>query len=351
MDVIDRETLERREHELLSPWACHSDESSGRVREETPDPLRTCFQCDRDRILHSKSFRRLANKTQVFLAPEGDHYRTRLTHTLEVVQIACAIALPLGLNVDLTEAIALGHDLGHTPFGHCGERALQRAMARRLHCGPDDPRLFHHNEQSARIVCLLEKDGRGLNLTREVIDGIVNHNQGTAAHTLEGQVVARADRMAYVTHDMDDAKRAGILSEESLPVDLRNILGSSSSERIETMVHDAVGASAQRSEIAMSDVVWDAMMRMRGFLFQNLYSRGEAKREEPKAAHLVEELFAHFVCHPYEMPAEYRSHEEDSVDVQAADYVSSMTDRYAIRLYEQLNVPKAWSLSDQRPGG
>ena len=278
--MLLRQELEEREYELLDARASKALASAGREVPEEKCDFRTDYQRDRDRIIHSKAFRRLMHKTQVFLAPEGDHYRTRLTHTLEVAQVARTIARILNYNEDLTEAIALGHDLGHTPFGHNGEDVLNR-----IHEGG-----FRHNEQSARIVCLLEKDGRGLNLTREVIDGIVNHNQGTAAHTLEGQVVARADRMAYVTHDMDDAKRAGILSEESLPADLRRILGSSSSERIETMVHDAVGASAQRSEIAMSDVVWDAMMRMRGFLFQNLYSRGEAKREEPKAAHLVEEL-------------------------------------------------------------
>ena len=340
-EVVSREELERREHLLLSPLAFCADQSSGRQRPEPLDPLRTCFQCDRDRILHSKSFRRLANKTQVFLAPEGDHYRTRLTHTLEVAQIARDIARPLGLNEDLTEAIALGHDLGHTPFGHCGERALRHAMARYLGCGPDDPRLFRHNEQSVRIVERLEKDGLGLNLCAEVIDGIRSHNQGDAAQTAEGCVVARADRIAYVTHDIDDAKRAGVLTEETLPAELRAVLGSSSSERIETMVHDIVRTSARAGQIAMSSKVWDVLMDMRHFLFDNLYSRGDAKEEEPKAARMLEALFDYFVVHPDQMPVEYQLGPDDA-SVRVADFVSSMTDRYAIRLFQELSIPKAW---------
>ena len=342
MDVIGRELLERRERELLGPLACRSDHSSGRSRPEEPDPLRTCFQQDRDRILHCKSFRRLANKTQVFLAPEGDHYRTRLTHTLEVAQIARDIARPLGLNEDLTEAIALGHDLGHTPFGHCGERALQHAMARRLHCGRDDPRLFRHNEQSARIVERLERDGAGLNLCLETVDGIRRHNQGDAAMTAEGRVVARADRIAYVTHDIDDAKRAGVLSEGSLPTELRCALGGSSSERIETMVHDVVSASAHAGRITMSQAIWDALMAMRQFLFENLYTHGDAKEEEPKAQAMLEALFDYYVDHLDELPDEYLLDETVIPEVRVADYVSSMTDRYAIRLFQELTVPKSW---------
>ena len=235
MRVSAREDLERAERERLSPDAAFSDASGGRLRPEPPDPLRTCFQCDRDRILHSKSFRRLAHKTQVFLAPEGDHYRTRLIHTLEVSQVARSIARPLGLNEDLTEAVALGHDLGHTPFGHVGERALSHAIARHRGIDPDAPtsqRLFAHNEQSARIVELLERDGGGLNLTREVVDGIRCHTGSLRASTLEGRAVALADRIAYVCHDIDDAERAGLLREGDLPADARRVLGASSSERI-----------------------------------------------------------------------------------------------------------------------
>lgn len=344
MRVVTRGDLERAEHERLSPDATFADRSLGRLRPEPEDALRTCFQCDRDRILHSKSFRRLAHKTQVFLAPEGDHYRTRLIHTLEVAQVARSIARPLGLNEDLTEAIALGHDLGHTPFGHVGERALCFAMARRRGMDPDDPsarRLFSHSEQGARIVELLERDGAGLNLSREVVDGIRSHTGGGRALTPEGRVVALADRIAYVCHDIDDAERAGLLSEADLPSGPRGLLGGSSSERIETMVRDVVAVSAEAGDVGMSPAVWDAMMSLRSFLFENLYSVGDAKWEEPKAYAMIVELFDHFVERPDEVPGEYRLH-DDPVDVQVADFVSGMTDRYAIRLYEELKIPKSW---------
>lgn len=344
MRLKTREDLERAERERLSEDATFADASAGRRVREEPDRLRTCFQCDRDRILHSKSFRRLAHKTQVFLAPEGDHYRTRLIHTLEVAQVARSIARPLGLNEDLTEAVALGHDLGHTPFGHVGERALSHAIARYRGLDPDDPaskRLFRHNEQGARIVELLERDGRGLNLTREVVDGIRCHTGSLRAATPEGRVVALADRIAYVCHDIDDAERAGLLSERDLPAGPRAVLGASSSERIETMVHDVVTRSAQRGDVGMSEPVWSAMMAMRSFLFDNLYSHGDAKWEEPKAYAMLEELFGHFVSHVDEVPSEYRLH-DDAPDVQVADFVSGMTDRYAVRLYEDLKIPKSW---------
>lgn len=346
MGVVTREDLERREHALLAPQASFADASEGRARPEQEDPLRTCWQCDRDRILHCKSFRRLANKTQVFLAPEGDHYRTRLTHTLEVCQIACDIARPLGLNEDLTCAIALGHDLGHTPFGHAGERALAAAMARSRGMderSPEAAALFRHNEQSVRVVERLERGGRGLNLTREVRDGILHHTGGVAAATPEGQVVARADRIAYVTHDIDDAERAGLLGEADLPQGPRAVLGQTSSQRIETMVRDVVAATAETGQVGMSDTVGSAMMEMRAFLFETVYSTGDAKREEPKAARMLQSLFAHFMAHEDEVPEEYRLH-DDPLDVQVADYLSSMTDRYAIRLYRDLFVPKAWQL-------
>ena len=345
MRVARREDLERAEHARLSEDAAFANASRGRRTPEEPDALRTCFQCDRDRILHSKSFRRLAHKTQVFLAPEGDHYRTRLIHTLEVAQVARSIARPLGLNEDLTEAIALGHDLGHTPFGHVGERALSHALAVFRGLDPalsENQRLFAHNEQSARIVELLERDGRGLNLSREVVDGIRCHSGNLRATTLEGRIVGLSDRIAYVCHDIDDAERAGLLREEDLPAGPRAVLGATSSERIETMVHDVVENSARAGDIRMSGPVNDAMMTMRSHLFENLYSRGDAKREEPKAYAMLVELFEHFVRHLDEVPSEYRVHDGDRPEIQVADYVSGMTDRYAVSLYEELKVPRSW---------
>lgn len=341
MRVLTRAELELAERERLSPDATFASDSLGRRVPEEPDALRTCFQCDRDRILHSKSFRRLAHKTQVFLAPEGDHYRTRLIHTLEVSQVARSIARPLGLNEDLTEAIALGHDLGHTPFGHVGERALSRALARHRGEPEGAGRLFAHNKQGARIVDLLERNGRGLNLSREVVDGIRCHTGPRRARTLEGRVVALADRIAYVCHDIDDAERAGMLRESDLPAESCERLGSSSSERIETMVHDVVSMSSRSGDILMSEGVWGAMMSLRAFLFERLYSRGDAKWEEPKAYAMLVDLFEYFAAHPDEVPAEYRLH-DDPLDVQVADFVSGMTDRYAIRVYERLKIPRSW---------
>ena len=336
MRVLTRAELELAERERLSPDATFASDSLGRRVPEEPDALRTCFQCDRDRILHSKSFRRLAHKTQVFLAPEGDHYRTRLIHTLEVSQVARSIARPLGLNEDLTEAIALGHDLGHTPFGHVGERALSHALARHRGEPEGAGRLFAHNDQGARIVDLLERNGRGLNLSREVVDGIRCHTGPRQAGTLEGRVVALADRIAYVCHDIDDAERAGMLRESDLPAESCERLGSSSSERIETMVHDVVSMSSRSGDILMSEGV-----SLRSFLFERLYSRGDAKWEEPKAYAMLVDLFEYFAAHPNEVPAEYRLH-DDPLDVQVADFVSGMTDRYAIRVYERLKIPRSW---------
>lgn len=341
MRVLTRAELELAERERLSPDATFASDSLGRRVPEEPDALRTCFQCDRDRILHSKSFRRLAHKTQVFLAPEGDHYRTRLIHTLEVSQVARSIARPLGLNEDLTEAIALGHDLGHTPFGHVGERALSRALAQHRGEPEGAGRLFAHNDQGARIVDLLERNGRGLNLSREVVDGIRCHTGPRRAGTFEGRVVALADRIAYVCHDIDDAERAGMLRESDLPAESCERLGSSSSERIETMVHDVVSMSSRSGDILMSEGVWGAMMSLRAFLFERLYSRGDAKWEEPKAYAMLVDLFEYFAAHPDEVPAEYRLH-DDPLDVQVADFVSGMTDRYAIRVYERLKIPRSW---------
>lgn len=337
MRVLTRAELELAERERLSPDATFASDSLGRCVPEEPDALRTCFQCDRDRILHSKSFRRLAHKTQVFLAPEGDHYRTRLIHTLEVSQVARSIARPLGLNEDLTEAIALGH----TPFGHVGERALSHALARHRGEPEGAGRLFAHNDQGARIVDLLERNGRGLNLSREVVDGIRCHTGPRRAGTLEGRVVALADRIAYVCHDIDDAERAGMLRESDLPAESCERLGSTSSERIETMVHDVVSMSSRSGDILMSEGVWGAMMSLRAFLFERLYSRGDAKWEEPKAYAMLVDLFEYFAAHPDEVPAEYRLH-DDPLDVQVADFVSGMTDRYAIRVYERLKIPRSW---------
>ncbi|MBQ9059034.1 MAG: deoxyguanosinetriphosphate triphosphohydrolase [Atopobiaceae bacterium] len=347
MHALCRRDIEQREHTSLSPLASFAEQSAGRLHKETPDSSRTCFQQDRDRILHSKSFRRLAHKTQVFLAPEGDHYRTRLIHTLEVCQISRTVARGLGLNEDLTEAIALGHDLGHTPFGHAGEDALSREMARYrgIDESTDEARsIFRHNEQGVRIVELLERDGQGLNLSREVVDGIRCHSGSERADTLEGRIVAVCDRIAYVSHDIDDAERAGLLTEADLPQAPVERLGQSASERIATMVGDLIENSARVSDIAMSEACWADMMELRTFLFANIYRESDAKYEEPKAKQLIRELFCYYIEHLDEVPSEYRIHNADQPDVQVADFVSGMTDRYAIRLYEQLKVPRAWRL-------
>lgn len=324
--------LEQRERNTLSPFATLSSESRGRERPVTTDDMRTEFQRDRDRILHCKSFRRLKGKTQVFLSPQGDHYRTRLTHTLEVTQVARTLARALRLNEDLAEAIAMGHDLGHTPFGHAGEDALDKIIEGG----------FEHREQSRRVVEVLENGGRGLNLTWEVRDGILCHTGGQRARTLEGRVVACADRIAYVCHDIDDAKRARLLTEDDLPRGPRELLGGSSSERIDTMVRDICAGSAAAGDIRMSEDVWNAMMELRSFLFESLYTKGDAKEEEPKATRMIELLFDHLVAHMDEVPEEYLKHDADHPDVQVADYVSGMTDRYAVRVFEDLTVPRSW---------
>lgn len=342
---LTRQDLERLEIERLAADATLACASRGRKHPEAQDHYRTCFQCDRDRILHSKSFRRLAHKTQVFLAPEGDHYRTRLIHTLEVAQVARSIARPLGLNEDLTEAIALGHDLGHTPFGHVGERALTSAIKTYLqHERPDiKPKPFVHAEQSARIVEKLERGGVGLNLSFEVVDGILNHPGSLRAQTLEGQVVGIADRIAYVTHDIDDAKRAGLLCEADLPKAATDILGHSSSERIEHMVEDLVKTSSSAGDILMSDDMLRAMLEVRSFLFKHLYTKGDAKSQEPKAYNLIVHLFNYFMNHFDEVPQEYTIHDGDKPWIQVADYVSGMTDRYALKTFERLTLPNAWA--------
>lgn len=347
--VVDRIACERFEHEHLSKFACFADESQGRYKDEPLDPLRTCFQRDRDRVLHCKSFRRLAHKTQVFLAPEGDHYRTRLTHSLEVMQISRDIARSLGLNEDLTEAIALGHDLGHTPFGHAGEGALSRALSEWRGIDPESSKgktLFRHNVQSARVVQVLEKDGQGLNLSREVVDGILCHTGSRKASTLEGRLVALSDRIAYVTHDIDDAERAGLLRESDLPREPLAILGTTSSERIATMVRDVVYTSSDMNDIRMSDDVWNAMMQLRSFLREHIYTESDAKVDEPKARQLIIDLFHYFMEHLDQVPDEYRRHATKHPDIQVADFVSGMTDRYAIRMYQNIKIPRAWRMGE-----
>ena len=344
---MGRVAVERREHAVLQARAAFADATAGRADPTEPeDDLRTAFQRDRDRILHSKSFRRLMHKTQVFLSPEGDHYRTRLTHTLEVSQVARTIARSLMLNEDLVEAIALGHDLGHTPFGHTGEDALCRAMTARMAAGGSavaDERPFRHNEQSVRVVELLERDGRGLNLTREVVDGIRCHTGPVRASTLEGRIVALADRIAYVNHDIDDAIRARILDEADLPASTHRVLGATSGERIDSMVRDVVATSAGEDDVAMSPRVWDAMMELRAFLFERVYTSSDAKAEEPKATMLVASLYEYYCDHFDQVPEEYRRHGEDGMLVQVADYVAGMTDRYAVRAFEAIAVPRSWA--------
>lgn len=317
----------------LSPYACRSDMTLGRDKPLAPCDLRTEFQRDRDRIIHSQSFRRLMYKTQVFLAPAGDHYRTRLTHTLEVTQIARAIARALRLNEDLTEAIALGHDLGHTPFGHAGEDAMRDCYS------PD----FAHYRQSLRVVERLEKNGEGLNLTKEVRDGILNHTGRWKAATLEGAIVKYADRIAYINHDIDDACRAGILTLSDIPADLRQVLGETHSARINRMVRAIIESSLDKPEIRMREDVQDATDRLRAFLFENVYLNPVAKSQENKSKALLVRLFEYYVKHPNEMPRLYQSNvESEGIERCVCDFISGMTDRYAIEMYETLFVPKVW---------
>ena len=342
MRIVTREDQQLREHETLSPEASFADETEGRDRSSEPDFLRNDFQRDRDKILHTKSFRRLSHKTQVFLAAEGDHFRTRLTHTLEVAQIARTIARALGLNEDLTEAISLGHDLGHTPFGHTGEDALCRAIARVRGIDPECPEtaaLYRHNEQSLRVVEAIENDGRGLNLTPEVRDGILCHTGPVPAETLEGRIVAVADRIAYVNHDIDDAIRAGILREGDLPASTRKVLGCDHSSRIETLVVDMVRTSSVEGDIRLSPGIWAAMAELRAFLFDNVYTCDAVMEEVVKAMRLVEVLFSYYIDNPGEIPAEYRAISGGD-DVRAAtDYIAGMTDRYAKSRFQNLFEP------------
>jgi dGTPase len=340
--MITREGREAFEQASLSPLAALSGEAT---RQGTPDldPYRTAFQRDRDRILHTKSFRRLMHKTQVFVAPESEHYRTRLTHTLEVSQISRTIARALNLNEDLTEAIALAHDLGHTPFGHTGEEALSLSLARHHGLDPaEHPHLYRHNVQSLRVVDVIENDGQGLNLTNEVRDGIVCHTGTLRAKTLEGRIVATADRIAYVNHDIDDALRAGIIVEQDLPLSAHVLLGESHSQRISTLVNDMITCSGDLGDVRMSGPIWDAMMELRQFLFDNVYMRADTKTEEPKALELVCVLFDHYIGHLDQVPPEFRHLSSGKDEVAVTDFIASMTDRYATTTFERLFVPVSW---------
>lgn len=331
-----RENLEQWERQYLSPYASHSTDSKGRLKSEEQCDIRPVFQRDRDRIIHCKAFRRLKDKTQVFLSPEGDHYRTRLTHTLEVSQNARTIAKALRLNEELVEAIALGHDLGHTPFGHAGERALNRVC----------PTGFEHNRQSVRTVDRLEKDGKGLNLTYEVRDGILNHQTSGSPHTLEGKIVRLSDKIAYIHHDMDDAVRAGILRESDVPKEIQDVIGSKPNDRLDRFIHDIVTASMGRDDIRMSEPVAAAMTQMRAFMAERVYYNPLAKSEEGKAEMLMETLYGHFMKHLEELPEEFRRllEEGEPREQVVCDYVGAMTDRFAIATYDRIYIPKSWSI-------
>ena len=328
-----REEREKLEFLLLSPLACHAVDSIGRETDEEPCALRTCFQRDVDRVSYCKAFRRLKHKTQVFLSPEGDHYRTRMTHTLEVSRIARTISRALRLNEDLTEAIALGHDLGHTPFGHAGERALRHIF----------PGGFEHNEQSLRVVETLEKDGRGLNLTKEVRDGILCHTGSQLPMTLEGSVVRLSDRIAYVNHDTDDAVRAGIMKESDIPDSVRSVIGETFSQRIDTVIRDVVASSD--TEIRMSLPVAWAMDEFRSFMFEAVYQNPKAKSEENKVEGILAALYESYCADLNRLPSDYRAvAEREGAERAVCDYIAGMTDQYAVHQYTELFIPSGWSV-------
>ena len=329
-----RERLEQEEKELLSPYASFSADSKGRLKEEEQCDIRPVFQRDRDRILYCKAFRRLKDKTQVFLTPEGDHYRTRLTHTLEVSQNARTIAKALRLNEDLVEAIALGHDLGHTPFGHAGERALNEVC----------PLGFKHNVQSLRTVDVLEKDGQGLNLTIETRDGILNHQTASMPFTLEGQIVRLSDKIAYFHHDMDDAVRGGILKESDLPKSIGEVIGYTAAQRLDHFIHDIITFSKDKNTIGMSEETEKAMKELRAFMFEHVYNNKRAKSEEGKAENLVITLYQYYLNHFDLIPDELKvlCDKGDPKEQVVCDYISAMTDRFAIATYEEIYIPKCW---------
>lgn len=334
-----REMLEKDEHKRLDPRAAFSDETKGRPRPWVVDEtdVRTNYQRDIDRIVHCKSFRRLMHKTQVFLQPEGDHYRTRMTHTLEVSRIARTITSALQLNEDLAEAIAMGHDLGHTPFGHAGEGALSECIGKP----------FRHNEQSLRVVDLLENDGKGLNLTYEVRMGILGHTGDRIPETLEGQIVRHSDRIAYINHDIDDAIRAGILQESDIPRDIQRILGDSHSQRINTLVCDMILTSMETKQICLSDSVQQALNDLRSFMFEKVYRNPVAKGEESKAQEMLQRLYHYYYEHPEALPADFQPQMSfEGMERTVCDYIAGMTDNYAVYKYTELFVPSGWRVRD-----
>jgi dGTPase len=353
-----RAELEAREAATLSPYAALAKNSRGRKVPEPDDPIRTCFQRDRDRIVHSKAFRRLMHKTQVFLSPLGDHYRTRLTHSIEVMQLSRSIARGLLLNEDLAEAIALGHDLGHSPFGHAGEAALTEVL------GTYEPGgRFIHSQQSLRVVMYLERRGDkiGLNLTDEVLDGIAKHSKSGGAlaarhdvpFTLEGQIVRYCDRLAYINHDIDDAIRAGIIHEAELPQQAIETLGTRGSIRVETVVQDVIAQCRGRNEIRLSEPVLEAVETIKTFMFERVYLNDAAKTEEPKAQNIIKRLFTYYMQHPDEMPPEYARGAQpgDSPPRRVCDYIAGFTDRFAIKKFRelfvepaQLEIPREWDV-------
>lgn len=332
-----REELEYQEHRRFNPLAAFSDRSSGRPlpEEARADDVRTCYQRDIDRVVHSKAFRRLMHKTQVFLRPEGDHYRTRMTHTLEVSRIAGTITRALGLNEDLAEAIAMGHDLGHTPFGHAGEAVLSQCLGKP----------FRHNEQSLRVVDVLENDGRGLNLSNEVRMGIIGHTGSYDPGTLEGRVVRRSDQIAYVNHDIDDAIRAGILRNEDIPKGISSVLGESHRERINTLVCDMIHTSREAGEICMTPQTDQALRDLREFMFERVYRNPVAKGEETKAKDMLQRLYAYYVENPNAMPEDFQPQLSfDGMERTVCDYIAGMTDNYAIFKYTELFIPSGWQV-------
>ena len=336
--VSPRYEREKLEKVMLSPLASFSVDSKGREKDEQECDIRTCYQRDIDRIIHgSKSFRRLKHKTQVFLQPEGDHYRTRLTHTFEVSRIGRTIARGLMLNEDLAEAIALGHDLGHTPFGHAGERALDEIMT------DDDG--FKHNEQSLRLVEVLEKDGKGLNLTYEVRNGILCHTGPVEPDTMEGSIIRIADRIAYINHDIDDAIRAGIMQESDIPTDISSVLGTSHSERINTLILDMISESDRTGVISFSPAVSNVFDMFYDFIYKNLYIDMRAKSEESKVFGIIDGLYRYYIENPDRMPDDYRSFaERDGLRRAVSDFISGMTDKYSIHMYEEIYIPEAWQV-------
>ncbi len=332
-----REELEQREHMMLSPWASRADETRGRLRPAEENEVRTCYQRDVDRIVYCKSFRRLKHKTQVFLQPEGDHYRTRLTHTLEVMRISRTIARALRLNEDLTEAIAFGHDLGHTPFGHAGEKALSDVTGKP----------FRHNEQSLRVVDILEKNGEGLNLTYETRMGIVCHTGDQLPDTLEGQIIRLADRIAYINHDIDDACRAGILSNRDIPVEITDVLGETHSQRINTLVMDIISHSQGLDHLERDPGVAEAMEKLRDFMFERVYRNPVAKGEESKARDIIGILYDYYMKQPGKLPTDFQPQLSfDGIERTVVDYIAGMTDKYAVYKFSEIFIPTAWQVRE-----